>query len=389
MDTNSLEQRAVADLAPIRAALNSASHIPGHYYTSQEVFDLECERLFKRDWMAVARVEEVERPGDYLALRVVNEPFIVCRDLEGELHAFVNRCAHRGVAVTTEAAGNTKEFTCPYHGWLYGLDGRLIGAPYMDQADGFDKANCRLKPLQLRTWGGWIYVSLDYDPMPWEEWIAPYAAEFDFLQQESCRLADKLVLEVGCNWKFPVENLMDNYHSRVLHVKTIGRTMGVERFTGVRSGSNAFTAYYDARPMNYEGKSSFGAMPWMGERSERFACSAHLSPNFHLLARVDNVHPILMWPIGKDRVRIECYMLWPKEWHELPDFKERVAPYNQFTLDVLKEDASVMESLHDAASSNRFEPGRLSRLELGVYNLINYNLDRLLQIGDRRLYTKS
>jgi Rieske 2Fe-2S family protein len=285
-----------------------------------------------------------------------------------------------------ENTGNAKEFTCPYHGWLYDLDGKLIGAPYMEQAAGWDKKNCRLKPLGLRVWAGWIFVTLNENPVPWEAWIAPYDKEFGHLKQENCRVADKLTIEVNCNWKFPVENLMDNYHSRILHRKTIGPTMGVERYTGVRTGSKAFTAYYDAKPMTYEGKSLFGPMPWMQDQSERYACSAHVAPNMHMLARVDNVHPFIIWPLGGDRCRITCYMLWPAEWHSQPEFRERVAPYNEFTLAVMQEDSSVMESLHDAARSSRFEPGRMSRLELGVYNLVNYNVDRVLGIGDTKLY---
>ncbi|MGD9942305.1 MAG: aromatic ring-hydroxylating dioxygenase subunit alpha [Burkholderiaceae bacterium] len=386
MDTKAAESAVGPGAGAIRKPLAEASHLPGYYYTSEEAYELEKARVFLHDWLAVARVEELEKPGDFLSLRVVDEPFIVARNERGELQAFMNRCAHRGVAVTSEPKGNAKEFMCPYHGWLYDLGGQLIGAPFMDQAVGFDKANCRLKPIALREWAGWIFVSLNPEPLPWDEWIAPYQREFGFLRQEDCRLADKLVLEVDCNWKFPVENLMDNYHSRVLHAKTIGPTMGVERYTGVRTGSTAFTAYYDARPMTYDGKSRFGNMPWLADKSPRFACSAHLAPNFHMLARSDNVHPIIMWPLGPSRVRITCYMLWPAEWHALPDFRERVAPYNEFTMAVLKEDASVMESLHDAASSPRYEPGRLSRLELGVYNLINYNVDRVMGIGDTKLY---
>jgi choline monooxygenase len=370
----------------VRKPLAEASHVPGFYYASSQAFELEKQRIFLHDWLAVARVEEVAQPGDFLSLNVVDEPFIVSRDETGQLNAFMNRCAHRGVRVTDEARGHAKQFSCPYHGWLYGLDGRLIGAPYMDQAVGFDKSKCRLKQLPLRTWAGWIFISLNYDPQPWEAWIEPYEREFGFLQQEDCVMADKLVVEVDCNWKFPVENLMDNYHSRVLHAKTIGPTMGVERFKGIRKGSEAFTAYYDAKPMTYDGKSRFGNMPWLAEKSERFACSAHIAPNMHILARSDNVHPIIMWPLGKDRARIICYMLWPREWHALADFRERVAPYNEFTLAVLNEDASVMTSLHEAAKSPRYEPGRLSRLELGVYNLINYNVDRVLGIGDTELY---
>ena len=164
--------------------------------------------------------------------------------------------------------------------------------------------------------------------------------------------------------------------------------MSVGRYTGVRTGSKAFTAYYDARPMTADGQSRFGKMPWMQDKPETFACSAHIAPNMHMLARCDNVHPFIFWPLGHNRVRITCYMLWPAEWHSLPDFRERVAPYNEFTMAVVNEDISVMESQHDAASSSRYEPGRMSRLELGVYNLLNYDADRVLGIGNTKLFEK-
>jgi Rieske 2Fe-2S family protein len=370
-----------------RKPLNEARHLPGYFYTSQEMYEVEKERIFFNDWLPIARAEEIEKPGDYMTFRIADEPFIVARDKAGKLNAFMNRCAHRGVAVAKDS-GNAKEFMCPYHGWLYDLDGKLIGAPAMDQAVDWDKKNCRLKPVTLREWAGWVFITFNANPVPWEEWIGPYEKEFGFLQQEKCRLADKIVVEVDCNWKFPLENLMDNYHSAVLHVKTIGPTLSVGRYTGILKGSEAFTAYYDARPMTKDGQTRFGKMPWMADKAESFACSAHIAPNMHMLARCDNVHPFIFWPIGKDRCRITCYMLWPEEWHSLPDFRERVAPYNEFTTAVIDEDLSVMESQHDAASSPRFEPGRMSRLELGVHNLLNYDVDRALGIGDTKLYEK-
>ncbi|MDB5797282.1 MAG: ring hydroxylating alpha subunit family protein [Paucimonas sp.] len=385
------QRRAEADdkVAALRKSLNEASHAPGYLYASQEIYALEKELIFMRDWLPIARVEEFPNIGDYRTFRIADEPIIVARDKDMQLQAFANRCAHRGVAVA-EGSGNAKEFECPYHGWLYGLDGKLIGAGYMDQAAGFDRSNCRLKQIALREWQGWVFISFSADPMPFEQHIGPYEKELGFLRQDQLKLADKLVVEVNCNWKFPVENLMDNYHSRVLHRKTIGPTMGVERFKGVRTGSLAFTAYYPAKPMNRSGKSLFGMMPQLAQHpgaDESFACSAHIAPWMHLFARCDNVHPFIMEPLGVDKVRITCYQLFPEQWQQQPGFREKLEQYNEFTLAVVNEDASVMESLHDAARSPRYEPGRLSRLELGVWNLINYNVDRVLGTGDTRLYT--
>jgi phenylpropionate dioxygenase-like ring-hydroxylating dioxygenase large terminal subunit len=374
-----------AGIEELRKPLAEARHIPGYFYASPEVYELEKQRIFLKDWLPIARVEELQQPGDYMTFRVAEEPFVVARDEAGKLNAFMNRCAHRGVRVA-EDAGHATRFMCPYHGWVYGLDGRLIGAPNMKQAIGFDNKAHRLKPLSVGVWAGWIFVSLAEEPLPFEEWIEPYDKELGFLKQEECGLADKLTVEVDCNWKFPVENLMDNYHSRVLHAKTIGPTVGVERFKGIRNGVSAFTAYYEGKPMTKEGTSRFGSIPWLADKGERFACSAHIAPNMQLFARSDSIHPFVMWPVGVDKVRITCYMLWPKEWHAQSDFREKVAPYNEFTRQVMNEDVSVMESLHDAAKSPFFKPGRMSDLELGVYNLLNYNVDRALGLGDPKLY---
>ena len=373
----------MSDSDATRQPLLEASHAPGRYYASTEIYALEKERIFMEDWLAIGRVEELAAPGDFRTYRIAGEPIIVARNRDGAINAFMNRCAHRGVAVA-QGTGNARGFTCPYHGWGYDLDGRLAGAP--DMPESFERKDCRLAPLGLGLWAGWIFVSFNPAPRPFAEFIAPYDRELGFLRQEKCKLAEKISIEVGCNWKFPVENLMDNYHSRVLHRKSIGPTMGVERFTAHRSGVKAFTAYYDAKPMTADGASRFGVMPWIAERGERFACSAHIAPNMHLFARCDNVHPFLMWPLGPDRVLIECYLLFPAAWHGTPGFAAKVADYAAFTAQVVHEDASVMESLHDAASSPRYAPGRMSRLELGVWNVINYNLDRVQGIGDGTLY---
>ena len=121
------------DVARTVAPLNEALHVPGFIYNSEEVFALERERLFMKEWVCALRVEQVADPGDYVAMRLMGEPFIICRDKDGNLNAFANVCAHRGVEVAS-GEGNLEEFSCPYHGWLYDLQGKLIGAPYMKEA---------------------------------------------------------------------------------------------------------------------------------------------------------------------------------------------------------------------------------------------------------------
>jgi phenylpropionate dioxygenase-like ring-hydroxylating dioxygenase large terminal subunit len=354
-----------------RLPISEASHLPGYMYWHPEVFRREKENMFMKDWLMVAREEEVENPGDYLTLRLLDEPVIIARDEQGVLNAFYNRCAHRGVAVAKEA-GSGSEFTCPYHGWLYDLRGQLMAAPHMRSNEKFDAKNCRLKPIALQRWAGWIFINFSEAPPSFEEFIADFDREFGFLHQERCRLAEKIDITLDCNWKFAVENLMDNYHTMVLHKKTIGRNIS----TSNRFVPGAFTAFYDAKPMTWDQNSRFGSMPWIADRGENFACSGHLNPNVHLFARCDNVHPFIIWPVTPTRTRILCFQLFPDECFGQENFAQKVKDYTEYTTALLQEDSSMTDSLQDASFSPRFTPGFMSERELGVQNVIKYNLER-------------
>lgn len=170
----SAEQRFEPRPREIRRCLTelaSAHHAPSLVYTSPAVFELEKKRLFMKDWLCVARVEEVENPGDYLTHDIMGEPIIVARNSDGVLHAYYNMCAHRG-AELVQGRGNVKRLKCPYHAWTYDLAGQLVGAPFMKETKGFDIADCRLRPLRLDTWAGWIFVSFDPNVAPLINFLA-------------------------------------------------------------------------------------------------------------------------------------------------------------------------------------------------------------------------
>ena len=102
------------DFSRTRADLLEARHLPGEFYTSPELFELEIDQIFMKDWICVGRVEQYSEVGDYRALRIANEPLLICKNRSGKLGAFSNVCQHRGVEVI-QGSGNTGEFQCPYH----------------------------------------------------------------------------------------------------------------------------------------------------------------------------------------------------------------------------------------------------------------------------------
>jgi Rieske 2Fe-2S family protein len=253
----------------------------------------------------------------------------------------------------------------------------LIGAPLMNGNLDFNPAGCRLRDLHLGEWGGNIFISFAREPVPFAEFIAPFQAEFGFLHQERCRLASKIPIELDCNWKFAVENLLDIYHVRVLHTNTFGAQFSAEaKDINLRPEGTVTYFYKSAAPVP-DGKSLFGRMPWIEERGDDFACTARMPPNTHLFGRCDSVRYLTIWPQGVDRCQIIAYHLFPTERFALPDFAARNKVYHDFQITVLEEDRPMVVSLQRAMRSRNYEPGPMAGLEATIHHVLNDYLDRI------------
>ena len=298
MDTKAADTGAPSAFDETRMPLHEARHLPPHIYDSPELYQREKQEIFMKDWICVARVEEIDNPGDYMTRRIVDEPVIIARNADGEINAFANVCRHRGVEVAS-GTGNLEEFSCPYHGWLYDLDGRLVGAPYMKEAEGFDPASCRLTPLGCDIWAGWVFVNFDTNATPLADFVARYNQSFGMLQQEKCRLGDKFSRDVDCNWKFVNENLQDVYHFQTLHANTFGEHVTAESFSyDLDETTGGVAAFYPAALTTFDGQSRFGKMPWMDEHPMNFARMGYMMPTMNIFARVDMVIACVLWPLG-------------------------------------------------------------------------------------------
>ena len=164
-------------LGPVLApTLGTSRTLPAEAYTSQEVFDWEVEHFFEGGWVCVGRAEEVAAPGDQKAFRIGDEGILVVRDLEGTLRGFYNTCRHRGHELLEPGASrNLNAIKCPYHAWVYRLDGSLGAAPRFGDLEGFDKAEYPLIAARIHEWHGWIFVNPDGGAPPFEA----YAGNLD------------------------------------------------------------------------------------------------------------------------------------------------------------------------------------------------------------------
>src|SRR5438128_7850329 len=130
------------------------------YFVSTEIFAEEQEKIFSKQWVLVGHQSQIAKAGDYFVAKVASESLIIVRDKGGEVHGFYNVCRHRGTRLREDRNGHLSAIQCPYHAWTYGLDGRLLGAPHMDEVPGFDKADYPLHAVSLASWEGFNFVSL-------------------------------------------------------------------------------------------------------------------------------------------------------------------------------------------------------------------------------------
>jgi len=204
--------------------------IPAHIYNDSELYALEKERLFARSWLFIAHESEVPQPGDYVVRRVLDDSFIISRGSSGQVRAMFNMCLHRGMQICRAEMGNASHFRCPYHGWSYRNDGRLVGLPFHQDAyggeDGFSRKGQTLLPApSLDTYNGLIFISLDPDAPPLREFLGDFAFYLDYYTKQSAsgiELHGPQRWRVKANWKIGAENFAgDMYHTPQTHTSVV------------------------------------------------------------------------------------------------------------------------------------------------------------------------
>ena len=195
----------------------TAVTLPPEIYTSEEFLAFERRALFEHEWCCVGVASRIPETGDWFTTTVSSEPIIVARQRDGAIGAFSAICRHRGMQVA-EGEGNSRSFRCPYHHWSYRLDGRLMGAPAMEQTEGFDNEDWGLPNLAVESWHGFIFVNFNPDAPPLAptlERYEPYLANYEL---DHCVCPGTFTLEdLPWNWKVMFENFNDGYHANRLH----------------------------------------------------------------------------------------------------------------------------------------------------------------------------
>jgi choline monooxygenase len=341
------------------APLERASTIPAGWYTDDRVLTLERQTVFTRAWQVAGRVDQLQEAGSFVSCVLpAGEPVVVIRGSDGTLRAFFNVCRHHAAAVVTAPAGSAQVLRCPYHGWTYGLDGRLKGTPDFVGVCAFDRAQNGLVPLAVDVWAGWVFVRVEAEGPSLPEFVgSTLARQIRELRLERLSWVERRVFTLACNWKVFVDNYLDGgYHVPHLH-KGLDSVLDYSSYT-IENGERFCL---QSSPIVTEGAEEQTRKVRTGDRARYY----WLYPNFMINVYAGAMDTNLVVPRGVDATDVifEFYF---------EDASEAARPRNRASIDVSEriqdEDVAICESVQRGLRSRAYGTGRLSvRREAGEH----------------------
>ena len=345
--------------------------IPIEPYISKGYFELEREKIFKRVWHNVGRVEEIPKSGDFLVreIAVANASILIVRGKDGVLRGFHNVCQHRANKLVWEEHGSCESFGCKYHGWTYSPDGKLIGLPEEDMFFDFKKSKITLTPVATDVWEGFIFVNLD--PKPKEtlrEHLRELADRMKGYPFAKLPLCYSYRADLKCNWKVVVDSQQEGYHAKTLHRRSL------PGFLTNKENSSCHVVniklYEHSRLISYFGNRNRKPTPTeaiafrLGVAVTKFpeefsperlpACLNStrdpnwafdeyvIFPNFHLLLFMGMYITHMVWPVAVDRTVWEAKVYLPPAENAAHRFSREY--FNCLFRDAWLEDGSTLEA---------------------------------------------
>ena len=345
---------------------SGARTLPGRFFSSQRIFDLEMDRIFTQRWLCIGRSDRIAEPGAYLLQAVGPESIIVLRDKSGQPRAYYNVCRHRGTRMCEQKEGRFSEtIQCPYHAWTYALDGRLLAAPSSDTIDGFSKADYPLHRVGTAEWEGWLFINLTPDGQSFDSAFAPVIGRFSRYGLPELTVARRIEYDVKANWKLVVQNYQECYHCAPVHpalTKLSPPTSGeMDLHEGPFLGGY-MTLVDGAETLSFSGRAC--GLPVSGDlpdEDHRRVYYYSLFPNMLLSLHHDYVMAHTLWPLGPDHTYIECEWLFNPKSLDNPAFdpEDGITFWDRTN----REDWHVCELSQRGVSSRSYVPGPYSRRE--------------------------
>jgi phenylpropionate dioxygenase-like ring-hydroxylating dioxygenase large terminal subunit len=372
--------------------------VPIEPYISREFFDLERERVFRRAWLCLGREEHIPKPGDFFVkdMAIAQTSIIVVRGEDGRIRAFHNACSHRCNKVEWQNKGSTSTFTCPFHGWCYGLDGGLLAIPDEKNFFNLDKRENALTPIALDTWQGFIFINLSPE-QPLREYLGEWADALDeYPFAANGATCYEWSTELRCNWKLLRDAFKEAYHVAFLHRRSardsytgrknpFSHALYFKLFSLHQRWSLPANPSYQPSPLEAAAyryaafvlKSDFTGEPPKGvnpAKDPNWVLDINaIFPNFTIDMLERGYFTYNFWPIAVDRTLWEVRVYFPQPRNAAERFSHEHARVT--FRDLIMEDASTMENTQSVIAS-------------GAKTHFNFQDEELLLRHDNKVLTE-
>ena len=369
------------------------------FYTDNEIFEAEWEKIWKKYWLFAGTVAEIPRPGDYFLYKLHNDSIIIIRGNNGEVHAHYNTCRHRGSLICTEEKGRAVKLVCPYHQWVYDKDGSLQKARLMPED--FDTCDYSLHSVNVQVAAGLIFISLAENPPAFDKVREDYLPFLGPFNISEAKVGFQKTYSLRTNWKLIAENFRECYHCGPAHPEYCSAVIGANmkesadevlaerRVEWERNGLAVnninfredtfhFAIRYPLRPgvQSYSTDGTAVAIP-MGDHQDYNAGVLGLVvyPNFWMDAVSDYIWTMRLTPVSASETRIDLSWLVDKNAVEGKDYTvDRLVEFWKITGE---QDWKLCENNFSGIESSRYTPGPYAPVEADVVQFIDWYLKQM------------
>ncbi|WP_277981938.1 aromatic ring-hydroxylating oxygenase subunit alpha [Sphingomonas phyllosphaerae] len=341
--------------------------LPGWLYSDPEYFELECARVIRPSWQIVCHESDLAEPGAWRTLAYLGEQLVAVRGSDGAIRGFHNVCRHRAMRLVEGASGCARKLVCPYHAWVYELDGRLSGVPMKSDYPALRLEESGLVSVELETWRGFVFVRLEDDGgpsvaammAPYDDEIAPY--RFEAMR----RLSDVRERERRVNWKNVGDNYSDNLHIPVAHdglTRLFGKSYAIEAAGWVDRMSGELVDRLSSDPWERFYQTHLPQVDHLPEASQRRWLYYKLWPNMAFDLYADQIDFMQWLPLTPTTSLLrEMSFALPDERREM-----KLVRYANWRINrtVNAEDTWLIERVQQGMASSSYTAGPIGASEV-------------------------
>jgi choline monooxygenase len=352
--------------------IERASTIPADWYVDPRFHHLDREHVLARSWQLVGHASQLPQPGSMFCLAVAGEPILLVRGDDGQVRGFFNVCRHRGGPLALQD-GNVSALRCHYHGWTYGLDGRLRGVPDMAGTEEFAREDFGLVPVDLVEWEGLFFVRIESGGTPASPVDRPHSLLVRSPQEAFAGIPSRIApmrlsapsfvrrvrYTIACNWKVYVDNYLEGYHLPIVHPE-LCKLLDYRRYVTELSDLHSlqFSPFLDSSAENLYGAAGGRAFYYF------------VWPNAMLNILPGRLQINRVLPLAHDRTEVHFdYFYEDVSTLEAQALIEADIEYSDR---IQQEDVEICELVQQRLGSRAYRRGRFSaKRESGVHHFQN------------------